>query len=286
MSPPLGYPLWGGALEIHAPTMPIRHRGDLLKGPVVTISAHAPMPDVIGVTFTHFEGEQPRGPHFDVHSEVRGSGDVPGKAQRGPDVLRRRARDPHLRRALRPGRPHRSLARRLPRARPHPHQQRPQGHGHHARRDRRPLPPRTARTPRGHVRLRTWRALRPARQERPGRRHVERRRRHRHRAGLQEHPLLPHRRGLRRLRRPPGPGLLRGRLGGGVPGAIQRGEPAVDVLRHLRPHAEGHPPQVLRPHRPPRAPARLVVRAVAVDVVHHVVRRGDGDVVHRGHAGA
>ncbi|MEU2777488.1 hypothetical protein ABZ646_32495, partial [Streptomyces sp. NPDC007162] len=44
-----------GALEIHAPTQPIRHRGDLLKGPVVTITAHTPMPDVIGVTFTHFE---------------------------------------------------------------------------------------------------------------------------------------------------------------------------------------------------------------------------------------
>ncbi|MER8005797.1 alpha-xylosidase [Streptomyces sp. NPDC094149] len=55
-----------GALDIHAPTQPIRHRGDLLKGPVVTISAHAPMPDVIGVTFTHFEGEQPRGPQFEL----------------------------------------------------------------------------------------------------------------------------------------------------------------------------------------------------------------------------
>src|SRR5690348_414540 len=56
-------------LEIHAPSRPIRHRGDLLKGPVVTISAHAPMPDVIGVTFTHFEGEQPRGPRFEVRGE-------------------------------------------------------------------------------------------------------------------------------------------------------------------------------------------------------------------------
>ncbi|MEV7324495.1 alpha-xylosidase [Streptomyces sp. NPDC093970] len=55
------------ALEIHAPTQPIRHRGDLLKGPVVTIDAHTPMPDVIGVTFTHFEGERPRGPRFELH---------------------------------------------------------------------------------------------------------------------------------------------------------------------------------------------------------------------------
>src|SRR5690349_14769443 len=58
-----------GALEIHAPTQPIRHRGDLLKGPVVTISAHSPMPDVIGLTFTHFQGERPRGPRFEVAKE-------------------------------------------------------------------------------------------------------------------------------------------------------------------------------------------------------------------------
>ncbi|MEU6539337.1 alpha-xylosidase [Streptomyces sp. NPDC047000] len=58
-----------GALEILAPTQPIRHRGDLLKGPVVTLRAHAPLPDVIGLTFTHFDGEQPRGPHFEVRKE-------------------------------------------------------------------------------------------------------------------------------------------------------------------------------------------------------------------------
>lgn len=58
-----------GRLDILAPTQPIRRRGDLLKGPVVTISAHAPIPDVIGVTFTHFEGEQPQGPAFEVRTE-------------------------------------------------------------------------------------------------------------------------------------------------------------------------------------------------------------------------
>ncbi|WP_416975114.1 alpha-xylosidase [Streptomyces sp. 4F14] len=58
-----------GTLEIHAPTQPIRHRGDLLKGPVVTISAHTPMPDVIGVTFAHFRGDRPRSPQFDLTAE-------------------------------------------------------------------------------------------------------------------------------------------------------------------------------------------------------------------------
>ncbi|MET7455141.1 alpha-xylosidase [Streptomyces sp. NPDC005574] len=55
-----------GVLEMHAPTRPVRHRGDLLTGPVLTISAHAPMPGVIGVTVTHWAGENPRGPEFDL----------------------------------------------------------------------------------------------------------------------------------------------------------------------------------------------------------------------------
>jgi alpha-D-xyloside xylohydrolase len=55
-----------GTLEVHAPTQPIRHRGDLLKGPVVTISCRAPAPDVIAVRITHFAGEVARGPQFAV----------------------------------------------------------------------------------------------------------------------------------------------------------------------------------------------------------------------------
>ncbi|MFE9452687.1 alpha-xylosidase [Streptomyces sp. NPDC006739] len=58
-----------GRLEIHAPSRPVRHRGDLLRGPVVTIGVHAPMPDVIGVTLTHFEGGRPPGPRFEVRHD-------------------------------------------------------------------------------------------------------------------------------------------------------------------------------------------------------------------------
>ncbi|NBM17130.1 alpha-xylosidase [Streptomyces sp. GC420] len=58
-----------GALEIHAPTRPIRHRGDLLKGPVVTISCTSPMPDVIGVRLTHFSGGTAPGPHFELSGQ-------------------------------------------------------------------------------------------------------------------------------------------------------------------------------------------------------------------------
>ncbi|KNE83099.1 MULTISPECIES: alpha-xylosidase [Streptomyces] len=58
-----------GTLEIHAPTRPIRHRGDLLKGPVVTISCTSPMPDVIGVRLTHFAGGTDTAPHFPLAAQ-------------------------------------------------------------------------------------------------------------------------------------------------------------------------------------------------------------------------
>ncbi|MFC5748527.1 alpha-xylosidase [Actinomadura rugatobispora] len=54
----------GASLVVHAPVQRVRHRGDLLKGPLVTFECSAPMPDVIGVTITHFAGEEPRGPAF------------------------------------------------------------------------------------------------------------------------------------------------------------------------------------------------------------------------------
>ncbi|MEW1863703.1 alpha-xylosidase [Streptomyces sp. NPDC088194] len=55
-----------GTLTVHAPTQPVRHRGDLLKGPLVTVDCTAPMPDVIGVRVTHFDGGHPRSPRFTV----------------------------------------------------------------------------------------------------------------------------------------------------------------------------------------------------------------------------
>ncbi|GGP55090.1 alpha-xylosidase [Saccharothrix coeruleofusca] len=53
-----------GAVVVHAPTHHVRHRGDLLKGPVVTLSLSAPMPDVIRVRITHFAGQVAKGPGF------------------------------------------------------------------------------------------------------------------------------------------------------------------------------------------------------------------------------
>ncbi|TMR31429.1 alpha-xylosidase [Actinomadura geliboluensis] len=54
------------SFTVYAPVQKIRHRGDLLKGPVVTVTCEAPMPDVIGVTLTHFAGERRRGPEFEL----------------------------------------------------------------------------------------------------------------------------------------------------------------------------------------------------------------------------
>ncbi|MET9871914.1 alpha-xylosidase, partial [Streptomyces sp. NPDC006386] len=55
-----------GTLEMHAPTRPIRSRGDLMTGPVLTVNAHTPMPDVIGLTLTHLTGGRPQGPAFGI----------------------------------------------------------------------------------------------------------------------------------------------------------------------------------------------------------------------------
>ncbi|MFD8497185.1 alpha-xylosidase [Amycolatopsis sp. NPDC059657] len=64
---------------VHAPTHRIRHRGDLLKGPVATVEFSSPMADVIGVSVTHFEGGLPREPQFaltttDDEAQVSDSG--------------------------------------------------------------------------------------------------------------------------------------------------------------------------------------------------------------------
>jgi alpha-D-xyloside xylohydrolase len=59
-----------GTLAVHAPGHRIRHRGDLLKGPVVTVDCTAPMPDVVGVRITHFAGEEHRGPDFGLEADA------------------------------------------------------------------------------------------------------------------------------------------------------------------------------------------------------------------------
>jgi len=52
--------------RIIAPTRPIRHRGDTLQGPNLTIDLSTPAPDVVRVKIVHFAGGRDLGPHFEI----------------------------------------------------------------------------------------------------------------------------------------------------------------------------------------------------------------------------
>jgi len=56
------------SLTVYAPTKRLEHRGDTLNRPLVTVRAESPMPDVVGVTVSHFAGAVSRGPHFALSS--------------------------------------------------------------------------------------------------------------------------------------------------------------------------------------------------------------------------
>ena len=72
-----------GGLEVHAPTTPIKTRGDLLKGPVVSITCTAPAPGVIAVRLTHLAGGRDRGPHFALATSGIGTGVEPAAGAAG-----------------------------------------------------------------------------------------------------------------------------------------------------------------------------------------------------------
>ncbi|HEX8465581.1 MAG TPA: alpha-xylosidase [Abditibacterium sp.] len=55
------------ALTIYA-TKQVKHRGDTLDGPLLTVNISSPLPDVIGVKITHYAGEQDHGVHFPLSS--------------------------------------------------------------------------------------------------------------------------------------------------------------------------------------------------------------------------
>lgn len=53
-------------LKILATTAQIRHRGDTLQGPSLTVRISSPAADVIRVRVSHFDGVVDRGPHFEI----------------------------------------------------------------------------------------------------------------------------------------------------------------------------------------------------------------------------
>ena len=58
-----------GSLVVHAPTRPIRHRGDTLQGPLLTIRISSPLADVVRVRIEHFAGGVERGPQVPLLSQ-------------------------------------------------------------------------------------------------------------------------------------------------------------------------------------------------------------------------
>lgn len=56
------------SLTVYAPTHRIKHRGDTLTGPLLTVEFSSPMPDVIGVKLTHFAGQQSKLPRFPLYA--------------------------------------------------------------------------------------------------------------------------------------------------------------------------------------------------------------------------
>ncbi|MEJ2855737.1 MULTISPECIES: alpha-xylosidase [unclassified Saccharothrix] len=59
-----------GEVVVHAATRPIRHRGDMLKGPMLTLGLTSPMADVVGVEITHFSGGRPEEPSFSLSADA------------------------------------------------------------------------------------------------------------------------------------------------------------------------------------------------------------------------
>lgn len=57
----------GEGLTLLVPCHAIRHRGDTLAGPMLTIKLRAPRPGIISVKVTHFEGVKDCGPHFETY---------------------------------------------------------------------------------------------------------------------------------------------------------------------------------------------------------------------------
>src|SRR5258708_1256549 len=57
------------SLTVFAAPRPIRHRGDTVQGPLLTIRMSSPMPDVARVRISHFEGGDDRKPQFTVYED-------------------------------------------------------------------------------------------------------------------------------------------------------------------------------------------------------------------------
>lgn len=60
-------------LVVSAPVRPIRHRGDTLQGPLLTVTLSSPLADVVRVRIEHFAGTPERGPEIPLEPLGRAS---------------------------------------------------------------------------------------------------------------------------------------------------------------------------------------------------------------------
>jgi alpha-D-xyloside xylohydrolase len=66
----------GSALTVVAATKPVRHRGDTLNAPLVTLDFRALMDDVIAVRIVHHAGERSRVPAFELDADPAAQVDI------------------------------------------------------------------------------------------------------------------------------------------------------------------------------------------------------------------
>ena len=242
-----------GRLTIYAPARPVGQRADTLNNALLTVELWSPRADVIGVRLTHFAGGLDRGPHFELAQQT-------GAARAAVD-------DEWA--ALTSGR----LAARVPRhggwridflGDGQPLTTSPARGMGHAQVDGEGaftfgqltlgvgecvygLGERfTAFVKNGQV-VEIW--------NKDGGTGSDQ--------AYKSGPVLSDQPRLWRARQRARPGVVRGRLREGHARAVQPARRVAGVLRHRRPDAERRAGEVHRAHRPPRAAAGLVVRAVA-----------------------
>ncbi|WP_221030184.1 alpha-xylosidase [Actomonas aquatica] len=79
----------GDVLVLTVPTRPIRHRGDTLQGPLLSVRLASPLAGVIHVTVEHYTGQQDHGPVIDLEALPAPEVDV----STGPDFATLRSGD-------------------------------------------------------------------------------------------------------------------------------------------------------------------------------------------------
>ena len=268
-------------VSVAALSRPVEHRGSHLNTPTITVDLTSPAQDVVSVRASRRVRTTPPAPDFQLHAtstEVAVESADGRVSLSAGDLTARLTVDGPWGLEFHAG--GRTLASAGPTTlgsmqvvdHPDAHRDGPHDAAPHAAG--------------GHQRLRPGRAVRPVREERPVGRQLEPGRRDGQRTGLQVAAVPRDRRGLRHLREQPWPGLLRGVLGGRLRPAVLGAGRRARVPRHPRPHAPRDRREVHGAHRAPGAPTAVVVRPVAVDVVPHRLRRGDGHALRRRHAGA